>query len=440
MTFKLNPGQERAMNILTSGKRYVQLYGGSRSGKTALLVSCIIDRALISNGSRHLVVRRTAGSAVKTIVMDTFPKIWKLKFPRIPVPKYNQQTGFIKLPNGSEIWIGGVNDDNAIERVLGAEYATIYINEASEVPYSAVTVLRTRLAQVCDKINGKILPQRFYFDLNPTTNQHWTYKLFLKGEEPEGGTIDPNDYGVCQINPLENSDNLSEETIKTLEGLGARAKKRFFDGDYSQDDENALWKRAWIKRAELGAGGEWPVDMLRVVVAIDPAASSKPGSDETGIIAAGLGVDKNIYVIEDESGRMPPHEWAHQAVALYHSIQADCIIAEVNNGGEMVENTIRAIDPNVSYKSVHASRGKVTRAQPIAALYERGKVYHCKQFAELEDQMCAFKLDFDRNAEGWSPDRADALVWAITEFLPNVAKRTKRHTSTTVPPIYNPAA
>ncbi|WP_247482856.1 hypothetical protein [Bradyrhizobium sp. 15] len=144
--------------------------------------------------------------------------------------------------------------------------------------------------------------------------------------------------------------------------------------------------------------------------------SNNEGSDETGIVVAGVTRDGQVYVLEDCSGRYAPHEWAAKAIGAYRRHKADRILAEVNNGGVMVEATIRALDPRVSFKAVHASRGKVVRAEPIAALYEQRKVHHVGGFDVLEDQMCAFTSDFDRNKVGYSPDRVDALVWALTDL------------------------
>jgi predicted phage terminase large subunit-like protein len=178
------------------------------------------------------------------------------------------------------------------------------------------------------------------------------------------------------------------------------------------DTPGALWQLEWLDRDRL----EQAPELRRVVVAIDPAASNNEGSDETGIIVAGRGEDKHLYVIEDLSGRYQPHEWARKAIQAYRRHKADRIVAEVNNGGQMVEATLRAVDPRVSFKAVHASRGKVVRAEPIAALYEKREVHHVGSFATLEDQMCAFTTDFDRGRAGYSPDRVDGLVWALTEL------------------------
>ena len=146
--------------------------------------------------------------------------------------------------------------------------------------------------------------------------------------------------------------------------------------------------------------------------AIDPAVSAGEGSDETGIIVAGYGFDEKGYVLEDLSGRYTPADWAGRAIEAFHRWRADRLIGEVNNGGEMIEHTLRAVDREVAYRAVRASRGKQARAEPIAALYEQGRVRHVGAFPRLEDQMVSWEpLGTER-----SPDRVDALVWALTEL------------------------
>ena len=157
-----------------------------------------------------------------------------------------------------------------------------------------------------------------------------------------------------------------------------------------------------------------PPELRRIVVAIDPAASTGADADETGIVVAGLSASgDDAYVLDDFSGHFTPHHWAARALAAYRDFAADRIVGEVNNGGDMVEATLRALDPAASFKAVHASRGKVLRAEPVAALYERGRVHHVGAFPALEDQMCGFTGA--RTAP--SPDRLDALVWAVTELM-----------------------
>jgi phage terminase large subunit-like protein len=157
--------------------------------------------------------------------------------------------------------------------------------------------------------------------------------------------------------------------------------------------------------------------LKRIVATIDPSASSAEDANECGIVCAGLGDDDHAYILDDVSGVMMPNEWATEAIALLRLRRDDRIISEINNGGDMVENTLRLIDPAVPYGSVWASRGKFTRAEPVSGLYKQGRVHHVGPFPRLEDQMCAFTIDFDRKIMGYSPDRVDALVWVLTELM-----------------------
>ncbi len=193
---------------------------------------------------------------------------------------------------------------------------------------------------------------------------------------------------------------------------GTRLGRQELDGELLSDVPGALWKSAWIDSSRVRQAP----DMRRIVVAIDPAVSNHEGSDETGIIAAGKSQDNRFYVLEDTSGRFGPADWARRAIELYRRLKADRLIAEVNNGGALVENTIRMVDRAVPFTAIHATRGKALRAEPISALYEQGRVSHLGEFQKLEEQMLAFTSDFDRSRAGYSPDRVDALVWALTEL------------------------
>jgi len=160
-------------------------------------------------------------------------------------------------------------------------------------------------------------------------------------------------------------------------------------------------------------------DLTRVVVAIDPAVSAGPNSDETGIVVCGLGVDACGYVLDDLSCRLSPEAWATRVVNAYYEYQADRVLAEVNNGGDLVQAVLRTVDPRVPYKAIHAARGKYLRAEPVSSLYAQGRVFHIRRFPELEEQMCTFVPgSFDR-----SPDRLDALVYALTELMVVPGKR-----------------
>lgn len=213
----------------------------------------------------------------------------------------------------------------------------------------------------------------------------------------------------------ENRDNLAPAFLQAIVRRyeGTRLGRQELQAELIEDLPGALWTRAMIDRARVTAAPE----LRRVVVAIDPAVSAGEESAETGIIVAGLGSDGHGYVLDDLSGRFAPYDWAARAVAAYRTHKADRIVAEINNGGDLVEATLRMVDAGASYRGVRASRGKAVRAEPVAALYEQGRVHHLGALPELEDQMCALAADFDRERGGVSPDRVDALVWALTDLL-----------------------
>lgn len=204
---------------------------------------------------------------------------------------------------------------------------------------------------------------------------------------------------------------LNELTRQQLEALkGTRLGRQEVYGELLEDTPGALWTRATIDRQRRPA----PSAFGRVVVGVDPAVTSGEDADETGIVVAGREDAKSgtrRFVIADYSLRGQPHEWARKAIDVYRRHGADCIVAETNNGGEMVKATLRAVDPSVPVVEVHASRGKRTRAEPIATAYEQGAIWHTQGAAleALEDQLCTWTDDAD-----WSPDRLDAAVWALT--------------------------
>jgi phage terminase large subunit-like protein len=223
------------------------------------------------------------------------------------------------------------------------------------------------------------------------------------------------DVAITRGRTADNAANLAPSFLLTVERQygGTRLGRQELEGLLLTDTPGALWTREMIERARVRFV-DLP-EMRRIVVAIDPAATSGEDADESGIIVAGLGQDGKGYVLEDRSGRYTPTEWAREAVAAYYRRGADRIVAEVNNGGEMCEACIRVIDPSVSFKAVHASRGKIARAEPVSALYEQNRVFHVGAFPALEDQMCEFSPG--GMAGGGSPDHMDALVWALTELM-----------------------
>jgi predicted phage terminase large subunit-like protein len=419
-TFDLTQRQKEVRAIFATGAKYFLIYGGSRSGKTFLTIYTIIVRMLKAPGSRHVVFRNDGIDAKQSIGNETIPSVLALAFPGLAL-KWHDQDGYYEAPNGSQLWLAGLKDKARLDKVLGKEFATIYLNEASQITLEAFSVVQTRLAQSVMQTDGKRLPLRLYVDLNPTVAAHWTYQIWVNGIHPADNRPVPHhaeQYRHMTINPVDNATNLPEDYLQALAALPERMRRRFYDGAFTADDDNALWRRGWIKRDGLSEYG-------RIVISLDPATTNNTGSDETGIIVAGLGGDQRGYVIADESGKFRPEEWARRAISLYDTFGADCIVAEVNQGGDMVEALIRAEarGRTIPVRKVTATRAKHIRAEPVAALYEQGKVRHAQEFPALEDQMCAFTVDFDRKAQGYSPDRVDALVWAMTDLFPSMVAK-----------------
>jgi len=217
---------------------------------------------------------------------------------------------------------------------------------------------------------------------------------------------------VTRGNTFENRANLAGPALHQLlrKYEGTRMGRQELYAEILDDSSGALWNRAMLDAGRVMNLKTLP-DLARVVVAIDPAVTSGETADETGIVVAGIGRNGHGYVLSDLTLRESPHRWGSVAVQAYHRYKADRIVAETNNGGEMVELTIRTVDDTVSYRGVHASRGKRTRAEPVAALYEQSRVHHVGALPELEDQMCLWEPGQD------SPDRMDALVWALTDLM-----------------------
>jgi phage terminase large subunit-like protein len=195
---------------------------------------------------------------------------------------------------------------------------------------------------------------------------------------------------------------------------GTRTGQQELLGLLLEQAEGALWTREMIEHTRRSQS-DVP-ELTRVVVAIDPAVSSEEDSNETGIITGGIGVDGHGYILTDHSGRYTPHGWATRAIEQYDLRAGDRIVGEVNNGGDLIESTLRTIRPNISYRKLHASRGKQTRAEPVVSFFEQNKCHLVGSFPDLEDQLCNWEPGKGED----SPDRLDAMVWCITELMVDV--------------------
>ncbi len=228
-------------------------------------------------------------------------------------------------------------------------------------------------------------------------------------------------FTVTRMRTEENAENLAEGFIAAIRAryAGTRLARQELDGELIEDRPDALWSRA-VLEAAAGAHGA----LRRIVVAVDPPATSRRTSDACGIVVAALDeADRAVVLCDATLAAARPQDWAERAVALYRDYEADCIVAEVNQGGDMVVAVLHTVDPAVPVREVRASRGKWLRAEPVAALYAQGRVVHAARFPELEDEMCDFGPE--GLSDGRSPDRVDALVWAVTELLLGRAGRPR---------------
>lgn len=410
--FTYTPAQERALQLISGKQKNIMLFGGSRSGKTFLLCCVLVIRALRSPGSRHAIIRRYANTVRSAIGADTLPKVLATRFGNALEYEYNKSEGVITFANSSQIWLTGLDDNARADKILGKEFVTIYFNECSELDYSSVQTALTRLAQHSPPLKPKAL-----FDCNPPGKKHWTYRVFIEKLDP-ADTLplhDPDNYAAMRINPLDNAGNLPEGYIEnTLAGLPRRQRERFLEGKFLDEVEGALWKREMIAPFRVSSLPE----LQRVVIGVDPAVSSGDESDSTGIVAAAAGMDGEYYILADRSMRGTPLEWGKRVISLYYELDADRVTGEINNGGDLIEALLHKLDPHLSFRPVRASRGKLIRAEPVAALYERGLVHHAGVFPLLEEEM----LSFAPGNQKKSPDRMDALVWALTELADNGKK------------------
>lgn len=428
-------------NILMNGPQaHTLLRGGSRSGKTFIICRRIAKRALAASGSRHAIWRFHYNHAKNSIGLDTWPKMMALCFPEVVdamggVVEFSHE-GTLTLPNGSEVWLGGLDDKQRVEKILGMEFATNFFNEGSQIPWGSIEIAHSRLAQKVlidtpgEPMAGELLPLRNYYDLNPTGKRHWSYELFRLGLHP-GSRIpvtDPDDYQEMLLNPADNRDNLPPSYFKTLASLSSARRTRFEKGEWANDGDGALWNDAMLDNARIGSLPDG-VTLSRVVIGVDPSGSkgnSKTAiepeavkANDIGIIAMGLGSDRLGYVLEDATINASPGEWAMRVAETAKRWNADRVIAERNYGGDMVEAVLRSANTYLPVKLITSSRGKALRAEPVAALYEANqrKIKHVGVFTELEDQMTAMMPQPKGYTGDGSPDRLDAMVFAATELM-----------------------
>ena len=264
----------------------------------------------------------------------------------------------------------------------------------------------------CDELAAWRYPEAFdqlMFGLRLGDNPQCVITTTPKPNKIIKDLIARDDVITTSGNTFENEANLADSALTMLKDKyeGTNLGRQELYAEIIESFEGALWNANLIDKSRIHEEKE----LSQIIIAIDPAVTANANSDETGIVVVGKDYNNHYYVLEDLSGRHPPEKWGRIAVNAFYEWEADRIVAEVNNGGDLVERLIRNIDSNISYRSVRATRGKILRAEPISALYEQERVHHIGVFSELESQMCSYTGDTNI-----SPDRLDALVWGLTEL------------------------
>lgn len=383
------------------------ILSGRGFGKTRMGAEWVRKMAREHPGCRIALVAETAADARDVMVLGDSGLI--NCDPTLTPECWSPTNRRITWPNGSQAWCYNATEP---DQLRGPQHHFAWTDELAKF----------RLAQeTWDQLQfGLRLGLRPQQIVTTTPRPIPIIKALVK---------DPDTY-VTKGSTFDNAANLASPFLKQIQERygGTRLGRQELEGEILDDMPGALWSRAVIDDSRVNKS-EMP-DMERIIVAVDPAASSEEGSDEHGIVVTGMARDKDGYargyVLEDGTVRGRPEEWARKAVHLYRKYSADRIVAEKNNGGEMVESVIKSVDRSVPVKLVHASRGKHVRAEPISALYEQGRVHHVGRMDELEDQMCTFSIDNLRNATMGSPDRVDALVWGLSELFDKITGRSRK--------------
>jgi len=435
----LTAKQLEANELLAGIPTHTLLYGGARSGKTALFVRAMVIRALKAKRTRHAAVRFRFTHVKESIGMYTLPKVMRMCFPGVRY-KMNQSDWFATFPDSdSELWLAGLDDKDRTEKVLGKEFATILLNECSQIGNAARNMVKTRLAQngVMSLPGEERLPLHMYYDINPTTRAHWTHRLFIQKVDPDTRRPleDASNYQSMQMNPVDNAENLPPGYLHELQTLPARLQRRFYMGEYGDLAPGALFNEDHLDLWRV-MDGKLP-DFQRVVVAIDPSGSGdddNADNDAIGIMVAALGIDGNGYLLEDLTVKAGPATWGKVATNAFERHRADTIVGEANYGGAMVGYVIKSSRANTPFTLVNATRGKAVRAAPISSLVEQGKVRLVGYYPELEEELSGFTVNGYAGSN--SPNRADAFVWAMSSLFPGIVDGPRPEPKPERAPVY----
>ena len=378
----------RTEQLPTDGDWNTWLYlAGRGAGKTRTAAEWLAYQAVRNNGTRWAIAAPTYADARDTCA-EGESGIVKILNDYGVLRDYNRSIGEIFLTNKSRIKLFSGEEP---ERFRGPQFHGGWFDELAAFKYP----------EAWDQYQfGLRLGTQPKTIVTTTPKPTKLIKDLMKRE----GVV------ITRGSTFDNAKNLAPSALAELQlrYANTRLGRQELYGEILEDIEGALWTRDLIDKARLTVA---PTHLVRVVVGVDPAVTNNENSDYTGIVVAGVDAQMNYYVLDDKSLKDSPDGWARVAVKAYQDFKADKIVAETNNGGDMVVLLMQQVDRSVSVKKVTATRGKQLRAEPISALYEQGRVHHIGYFAELEQQMCEWTpLSKD------SPDRLDALVWALTEL------------------------
>lgn len=363
---------------------------GRGAGKTRTAAEWLAWQAATQNYTRWAIIAPTFAD-VRDVCAEGNSGIIGILHEYGVIEEYNRTFGQIKLTNGSQIKLFSADEPN---RLRGPQFHGAWCDELSSWRY----------ADTWDQLQFGLRLGSHPRTIVTTTPK--PVKLIQDLVKRSDGSVQ-----VVRGSTFDNAANLAPQALVELQlrYAGTRLGRQELYGELLDDMEGALWTRGSIESARVDA----PPPMTSIVVAIDPAVTSGEDSDLTGIVVAGRTPDGHYYVLEDGTIKASPDSWARRAIELYHKHSANKIVAETNNGGDLVIQVLKTVDQTVPVKKVTASRGKVVRAEPVSALYEQGRVHHVRSadLRALEDQMVIWTPD-----TGTSPDRIDALVWAITEL------------------------
>lgn len=362
---------------------------GRGAGKTRTAAEWLAWEAISQPNTRWAIVAPTYGDARDTCAEGESGVLSVLRRYRM-LYNYNRSIGEILLTNGSRIKLFSADKP---DRFRGPQHHGAWCDELAAYRYEdAWNQLQFGL-RLGDH-------PRVFISTTPRPT-----KLIRALTSRDDGSV-----VVTRGSTFDNAKNLAASALADLKIRyeGTRLGRQELYGEIIDEVDGALWKLTLIEENRV----EQLPQLVRVVVAIDPATTSGEDSDETGIVVAGITADGHYYVLEDLTCRESPDTWARVAVNAYKKHKADRIIGETNNGGDMIESLLRQVDPTISYRKVTATRGKIIRAEPVASIYEQHRAHHVGAFARLEDQMCNYTPDSD-----FSPDRLDALVWAMTDLM-----------------------